>query len=30
VLLMFGDQIGDFSDKYKTSLAERDTNYSNS
>jgi len=24
VLLMFGDQIGDFSDKYNTSLAERD------
>ena len=24
VLLMFGDQIGDFSDKYNTNLAERD------
>ena len=24
MLLMFGDQIGDFSDKYNTSLAERD------
>jgi len=24
MLLMSGDQIGDFSDKYKTSLAERD------
>jgi predicted secreted acid phosphatase len=24
VLLMFGDQIGDFSDKYNTSLADRE------